>query len=203
MKQYSKIIIDNGKFIFEYDDKRIEFSQPSMQPFDEDNKIITSKDIMYYYYTLTLYSKETEYDENNDNDIIKWIKVSEVDAYDVPAIQSLQKCLKKILKFDVKKHGLNIKYKSETQDWKYTWNIDGWMFKEDEYIITKTKRRVWQLTKYNEPYWYDLYVGCGGYTKHNTIGINLAMLCQKDIKNFKYVIDRFIKYSLDCYNKTT
>jgi hypothetical protein len=202
MRKYSKTIIENGKFIFEYDDKRIEFSSPSIQPFDEDNKIISSKDIMYYYYTMTLYDAVIDFNEDNGKDFVSnWNKVAEVDAYDVPAIQSLQKYLKKILKFNVKKHGFNIKYKNEMQEWKYTWNIDGWMFKEDEYIITKTKRKVWQLTKYNEPYWYDIYVGCGGYTKHNTIGINLVMLNQKDLKNLKYVVDKFIKYSLDCYNK--
>lgn len=202
MKQHSKIVCEDGKFIFEYDDKRIEFSAPSIQPFGDENRKITGKDIMYYYYTLTLYDKE-EADEEDAP--ATWVEVASVEAYDVPAVRSYQKALKKILKYDVKKNGFNVKLgrkvDDETQEWSCTWNIDGWIFKEDEYIITKTKRRVWKLTEYQEPEWYDLYVGCGGYTKHNTVGVRMVMLNREDLKSLKYVVDRFIKFSIDECNE--
>ena len=48
---------NKNKFRWEDDSMRLEFSNPSIQPYNEYLKIKDNKDIMYYYYDVKIFKK--------------------------------------------------------------------------------------------------------------------------------------------------
>ena len=74
-----------------YDDVKVEFSEPSIQAWESVVHAETTKDILYYYYTMTVYRR---------NDKKKWKKEVVSYAWDFPALLCINGMAEELLKDD-------------------------------------------------------------------------------------------------------
>ena len=106
---------DDNRFRWESNFMALEYSEPSIQAFNEYEKVKDIEDFMYYYYTVKIFKKVEEYEDDNDKPVIKEGLVSERHTYDFPCIDELKWILEEILKTDPRKNGQVLESKSKKE----------------------------------------------------------------------------------------
>ena len=94
---------DDDRFRWESDFMVLEYSEPSIQAFQEYLPVKDFKDIMYYYYTVKIFKKI---------DKSKEILVSERYVYDFPCIDELKWIIEHQLNNNPTINGQKIEYQS-------------------------------------------------------------------------------------------
>ena len=71
-----------NKFRWESDFMVLEFSNPSIEGFSSFTNLEDEKDIMYYYYTVKIFKKMIDWDDEDDEkEIVTWKLVSKRKVY--------------------------------------------------------------------------------------------------------------------------
>ena len=173
---------------------KIKFSNPTIETSNEKKNIKSLEEVMYYMYDVDVYTKETEY-LDDDKELTKWVKSFATRAYDFPGLPYLQGVLDELLKQkEPNDEYMTIKYKDGSESKSYTFRNDDF-FCEDIYNITKT----FHPDDYTLKVGYDLEFGTckDGYNQIVKV-INSE---EDEIKKLKEVVDNFIKMSIEKYNE--
>ena len=187
MKNNFKFIkTDDNRFRWESNFMVLEYSEPSIQAFQEYLPVKDFKDIMYYYYTVKIFKKI-------DNS--KEILVSERDVYDFPCIDELKWIIEHQLNNNPTINGQKIEYKSGDIRYRETFETEGFAC-EDFYSISKS------TDENNKNERYSIYIGTtyddnGDLTSN---GIRTPYINEHDLKELLNCVDSFIQYSIDCNN---
>lgn len=189
-----------NRFRWESEFMVLEFSNPSIQGFNSHIPLKSEKDIMYYYYTVSIYKKfETE--DKNENEIIQWKLVSSRSTHDFPCITELKWILEEQLKDDTKVNGQKTEYRNGDIEYSKTMSTEGFAC-DDFYEIRK---RIVEDQEENEEVKesYVVYAGttydCQGDL--NSCGIRTPYVNREDIKKLLKCVSEFIKYSIEEENK--
>lgn len=173
----------NDLYSFESENIKIEFNEPRVQAWDEFGSCTTEKDILYYYYTVTAYTKEKK----------KWNKFFELGTYDFPEIITFKNILKAYINkeidfYDYQKDDL-------TDDrFHFTHTIDTRQLCEDFYSVTHSVIKEEDEIK-NEH--YNVVVGKPfGYNGDEMINVSLNLLTKEDVEEIYKCVNGFIEYSI-------
>lgn len=184
---------DKDIFIWDGDNVRVIFSDPSFQPHNEYGYVKSIKNILYNYYNIDIFKKS---DSSK-----KWKLVTSKRAYDfpkiIPFIEDLDVLLHKDIKsleglVTVSKEKDYIMYKANLQsaDFAYDdfYNIQKTVVEENNEIVSER---------------YSLYIGCaidiqGSST---TEGIWIDNLNVKDVEELYNCVTSFMNYSIKKYNQ--
>lgn len=184
-----------NRFRWESDFMVLEYSNPSIQGFNDCEELDNSNQIMYYYYTVKLYKKFESWDKY-ENEIIDWELVSKRGTHDFPCITELEYILKLQLEDDTKIDGQKIEYRDGDIDYRKTMSTGGFAC-DDFYEITKIIRESKDRER------YIVYAGttydCQG--DKNSMGIRTPYVERKDIEELLKCVQEFIKYSLIEHNE--
>ena len=177
---------DDNRFRWESDFMVLEYSEPSIQAFQEYLPVKDFKDIMYYYYTVKIFKKI-------DNS--KEILVSERDVYDFPCIDELKWIIEHQLNNNPTINGQKIEYQSGDIRYKETFESEGFAC-EDFYSISKS------TDKNNKNERYSIYIGTTYVDKGDLTsnGIRTPYINEHDLKELLKCVDSFIQYSIDKNN---
>lgn len=185
----------NNKFRWESNFMVLEFSNPSIQGFSDYTNLKDEKDIMYYYYTVKIFKKVIEWDDN-DKEIVKWKLVGKRNASDFPSILELKWMLNYQINDNTAINGQKIEYQSGEIRYSKTVATEGFAC-DDFYEITKI------VDDNGEVINYVVYTGvtydCNGDLNSN--GIRTQYVYSKDIIELSKCVSDFIKYSLEGHNK--
>ena len=197
MQKY-KFIKDEGKFIWSNDIIKLQFSEPSIQRWNEFRPgKIKDNGILYYYYKIEILKKIcTNYDDDNDEFIYDWKLVSSRNTHDFPKIQQLQSILNYIIKLNPTENGQKINYRSGNVEYRETIHTEGFAC-DDFYEITKFTDDKGLNPRYH------LYIGCTFDSQGdcNSSGIRTEYVSEKDLKQLLKCVNGFIKFSIDESNK--
>ena len=189
MKNNFKFIkTEDNRFRWESDFMVLEYSEPSIQAFQEYLPVKDFKDIMYYYYTVKIFKKI-------DNS--KEILVSERYVYDFPCIDELKWIIEHQLNNNPTIDGQKIEYKSGDIRYRETFETEGFAC-EDFYSISKS------TDENNKNERYSIYIGTtydanGDLTSN---GIRTPYINKHDLKELLKCVDGFIQYSIDKNNNS-
>lgn len=177
---------EDNRFRWESNFMILEYSEPSIQAFQEYLPVKDFKDIMYYYYTVKIFKKI-------DNS--KEILVSERDVYDFPCIDELKWIIEHQLNNNPTINGQKIEYQSGDVRYKETFESEGFAC-EDFYSISKS------TDENNKNERYSIYIGTtyddnGDLTSN---GIRTPHINRIDLKELLKCVDSFIQYSIDKNN---
>lgn len=185
----------NNKFRWENDFMVLEFSDPSIQGFSDYISLTSEKEIMYYYYTVKIFKKITEYTGEG-----KWSTklelISERNTYDFPCILQLKWILNCQLKDNTTIDGQKHEYQSGKIRYSKSMETEGFAC-DDFYEITKS------VSPENKDDRYVVYCGttfdCQGDL--NSCGIRTPYVSREDIEELLKCVSEFVRYSLDEHNK--
>ena len=177
---------DDNRFRWESDFMVLEYSEPSIQAFQEYLPVKDFKDIMYYYYTVKIFKKI---------DKSKEILISERYVYDFPCIEELKWIIEHQLNNNPTINGQKIEYQSGDIRYKETFESEGFAC-EDFYSISKS------TDENNKNERYSIYIGTtyddnGDLTSN---GIRTPYINEYDLKELLKCVDSFIQYSIDKNN---
>lgn len=186
---------NKDNFIWEGDNVRVVFSDPSFQPHDEYGYVKSIKNILYNYYNIDIFKKS----ESSK----KWKLVVSKRAYDFPQIIPFIENLDKMLHIDIKslKH-IKLDRKEENMvlyttnfqsvDFLYDdfYNVQKVVVEEDNEIISER---------------FSLYIGCAIDIQgsNTTEGIWIDNLNVKDVEELYSCVTSFMNYSIKKYNQRT
>lgn len=182
-----------NKFRWESDFMVLEFSNPSIQGFSDYIQLQDQKEIMYYYYTVKLFKKVSEWDDH-DKEFIKWRLVSKREVYDFPCIKELQWILDYFLTNNDITDCQKIEYQSGKVEYSKRMMTEGFAC-DDFYEITKFMDSNRQDERY--------VVYCGttfDYQGDFSVGIRTPYVERKDVKELLSCVNEFIQYSIDMHN---
>ncbi len=169
-----KFIREGDVFSWQNDSYKLTFSDPHIQPWhDENRKIYTAQDILYYYYDLDTYSRNGS----------EWEKVSGIRAFDFPAIFRL---------LDVVEYALTV----EPEDSKKSDIPNGAV--EQEYDTT-----YWVCEDYYSVKCYTDVCGERSYEVYagrEDKGIRVTVN-EWELYELKKCIEAFVQYSIDHSNE--
>ena len=189
MKNNFKFIkTEDNRFRWESNFMVLEYSEPSIQAFNEYLPVSDIKDFMYYYYTVKIFKKI-------DNS--KEILVSERYVYDFPCIDELKWIIEHQLNNNPTINGQKIEYQSGDIRFKETFESEGFAC-EDFYSISKS------TDKNNKNERYSIYIGTS-YDDNGDLtsnGIRTPYINRLDLKELLKCVDSFIQYSID-YNNSS
>ena len=164
----------------------LEYSEPSIQAFQEYLPVKDFKDIMYYYYTVKIFKKIY-----NSKEIL----VSERYVYDFPCITQLKWIIEHQLNNNPTINGQKIEYESGDIRYRETFESEGFAC-EDFYSISKS------TDKNNKNEKYSIYIGTT-YNNNGDLtsnGIRTPYINRNDLKELLKCVDSFIQYSIDKNN---
>ena len=178
-----------------YDDVKVEFSEPSIQAWESVVHVETTKDILYYYYTMTVYRR---------NDKKKWKKEFVSYAYDFPALLCINGMAEELLKDDFDGGSWQ---KTQIPDsdgimW-YKKSIDtAGIVNEDIYRLMRTVR----IDEDEKHDWFTVDVGSGNDPRFApyTCGaafVSFDMLKREDFMSFVNTVKDFIDKSIKAFNQ--
>ena len=172
-----------NKFRWEDDSMRLEFSNPSIQPYNEYLKIKDNKDIMHYYYDVKIFKKI-----NNKCEL-----VCKRYTYDFPSIFQLQLILNYQLNNKVtKEDGQKIEYESGEVKYRRTLETEDFAC-DDFYEITRIDS---EDDDNDNCFGYIVY--CGTTYDFdgdlNSSGIRTPYVKENDIKELLKCVNEFIQY---------
>ncbi|NGU31166.1 hypothetical protein G6Z34_13835 [Clostridium perfringens] len=184
-----------NRFRWESNFMALEFSNPSIQGFNDYEELNNSRQIMYYYYTIKLYKKFGTWDKNH-NEMMDWKLVSKRRAYDFPCITELECILNLQLKDDTKINGQKNEYRDGDIDYRKTMSTGGFAC-DDFYEITKI------VDDEDDSERYIVYAGTtyDFQGDKNSVGIRTPYVEREDIEEFLKCVQEFIKYSLEKHNE--
>lgn len=185
----------NDKFRWESDFMVLEFSSPSIQGFSDYINLKSENEIMYYYYTIKVFKKIIDWDEN-DKEIVKWELVGSRRTHDFPCILELKWILDYQSKDNTILNGQKHEYQNGDIRYSKVESTEGFAC-DDFYEITKCVNSKGKDDR------YTVYCGttfdCQGDL--NSVGIRTPYICKKDIEQLFKCVSGFIQYSLDEHNK--
>jgi len=185
----------NNKFRWESDFMVLEFSNPSIQGFSDYTNLKSEKEIMYYYYTVKIFKKIIDWDEQ-ENEVTKWKLVSKRNASDFPSIMELKWILDYQLKDNTIINGQKNEYNSGDIRYSKVIATEGFAC-DDFYEITKSVNQSGTDDRYT--------VYCGNTFDMqgdlNSCGIRTPYVCKKDIEEMLKCVLGFIQHSLAEHNK--
>lgn len=178
-----------------YDDVKVEFSEPSIQAGESVVHAETAKDILYYYYTMTVYRR---------NDKKKWKKEFVSYACDFPALLCINGMAEELLKDDFDGGSWQ---KTQIPDsdgimW-YKKSIDtAGIVNEDIYRLMRTVR----IDEDEKHDWFTVDVGSGNDPRFApyTCGaafVSFDMLKREDFMGFVNTVKDFIDKSIKAFNQ--
>lgn len=178
-----------------YDDVKVEFSEPSIQAGESVVHAETTKDILYYYYTMTVYRR---------NDKKKWKKEFVSYACDFPALLCINGMAEELLKDDFDGGSWQ---KTQIPDsdgimW-YKKSIDtAGIVNEDIYRLMRTVR----IDEDEKHDWFTVDVGSGNDPRFApyTCGaafVSFDMLKREDFMSFVNTVKDFIDKSIKAFNQ--
>ena len=173
-----------------YDDVKVEFSEPSIQAGESVVHAETTKDILYYYYTMTVYRR---------NDKKKWKKEFVSYACDFPALLCINGMAEELLKDDF-----------DGGSWQKTQipDSDGIMWYKKS-IDTAGIYRLMRTVRIDEDEkhdWFTVDVGSGNDPRFApyTCGaafVSFDMLKREDFMGFVNTVKDFIDKSIKAFNQ--
>ena len=185
------------KSVWNARDVKVVFSEPDIQ---ESSSVVYIKDIseiMYYYYTVTVY----KYTDN------KWRKEFAVSTYDFPGILSAKLIIEKLLQSDYRDGSWQFDKSEEwygnrnTVWYKKSYGTENIM-NEDYYRIERAIRVT------NEEEFEDFSLTIGTGTDNGESGLNNTLksitvhfLKRSDIESFLKTVEDFIQMSINDFNK--
>lgn len=185
----------NNKFRWESNFMVLEFSNPSIQGFEDYINLTSEKGILYYYYTVKIFKKIIDWDDN-DKEIVKWKLVGSRCTHDFPMICDLKWILDYQLKDDTRINGQKHEYQSGDIRYSKVMATEGFAC-DDFYEITKS------INSDGIDDRYIVYCGttydCQGDL--NSSGIRTPYVDKKAIEELFKCVSSFIQYSLDEHNK--
>lgn len=181
------------KAIWKFEDIKVVFSEPRIQPWESVVYVESQKDFLYYYYTMTVYRKIKK----------KWKKELSADVWDFPDILILEKVFRLLQGEDVEDGTWQV-IKNTEHD--VTWYIKGYgtddIVNDDFYRIERTIR----IADGERKETYSLTVGSGmnnGMDMHNDAlrCVRIDYLRKEEITGFVETAKKFIKKSIKEYNE--
>jgi hypothetical protein len=218
----------NGEFIWKNNTIKIVFSNPTFQAINEYICVKSMSEILYYYYTVSIYRRNDKYNEYGIKNKEKWKLVARRSTYDFPCIEQLVEILEDILKKDIKlKECQKLTYYCRGNDGKYepSGNV-GYEYRrrtegfacDDFYEITKTLIRDedksfkdGDLSPYGKPMYHDedrekfsIYIGCSYDSQGdiNSEGVRQDKLTREDLEKLLKCVNDFIDYSISIHNES-
>lgn len=178
-----------------YDDVKVEFSEPSIQAGESVVHAETTKDILYYYYTMTVYRR---------NDKKKWKKEFVSYACDFPALLCINGMAEELLKDDF-----------DGGSWQKTQipDSDGIMWYKKSIdtagIVNEDIYRLMRTVRIDEDEKHDCFtvdVGSGNDPRFApyTCGaafVSFDMLKREDFMGFVNTVKDFIDKSIKAFNQ--
>jgi hypothetical protein len=184
-----------NRFRWESDFMILEFSNPSIQGFDDYINLTSEKGIMYYYYTVKVFKKIVVDWDDNDNEIIKWKLVGSRCTHDFPMILDLKWILDYQLNDDTRIDGQKHEYQSGDIRYSKVQTTEGFAC-DDFYEINKS------VDSEGKDERYIVYCGttfnCQGDL--NSAGIRTPYVDRKAIEELFKCVSSFVQYSLDKHN---
>lgn len=189
-----KSIVKSNKYIWGSENIRVEFSNGEFQGIDEYGYVKSTNDILYLYYTMTIYKKV-----NN-----KWEKFGITNTHDFPHILDFIAIIKWMLNemddtISLDEYQKTKSNKGEHILYSYTMETKDFFY-DDFYRITKNIRK--QDGK-SDILYYNLYIGVQLNIDSgiNTTGINLSFIKEEEIKELLQSAKGFIQYTIKKINK--
>lgn len=190
-----EFIKKDDTYIWENEHLAIEFSNPSVQGFEDFTKLTSENQIMYYYYLVQIYRKFEDWDDD-DNEFVNKELVSERYTHDFPTITQL----KWILEYQLNNNDIEdcqrIEYESGKVHYSKTISTEGFAC-DDFYEIRKFMNDKGGDVK------FIVYAGttydCQGDL--NSSGIRTPYVNREDIEQLLQCVNEFIQYSLDKHNE--
>ena len=187
---------EDDKFIWESPDIKLEFSNPSFQAFNDNINVTSTRQIMYFYYTVKVFRKiYDDWDEEKDEEILKWDLVCERDTHDFPTILQLKEILKYMKDVDTKEKGQKIEYRSGKVSYRLTLETEGFAC-DDFYELTK-------ITDDKGKNSYIFYMGTTFDSQGdlNSAGIRTPYLNDDDIKELNKCVNSFLRFTINNHNE--
>lgn len=196
---------EHSTVTWELDDVRVVFSNPDIQALESVVMVKDISEILYYYYTVTVYRKVAK--EKKAKIKIKWREVFSVGAYDFPALLSVPNMVKEIAKNDFAVSTWQKKRKTDNHGRMQTWlrkscsTVD--VLAEDCYEMSRTvcltgnERRIDSCTLYLST---GLENDGSDMQASYTRGLNISLRV-KDLVSFGEAASAFIQMSIDLHNK--
>lgn len=192
-----KKVKENEKSIWKADNVKVVFSGPCIQPWESVVFVRNTNEILYYYYTMTVYRKVKK----------EWKKEFSADTYDFPSILALKDAIKTLLNADITDGTWQIDksedyYGKSDAVW-YKKSYDTAQFINEDYYSLERVVRIWEGEEYET---FSLTVGSGSDDGMNeqsdsikTITINF--LNREQIQMLADTVDDFIQKEMDRYNE--
>ena len=179
---------NNIKSIWRYNDIKIVFSEPSIQAPEKIVDVEDAEDILYYYYTLTVYRKCDK----------KWKEVLCANVWDFPQILDLERVLEMLNKssYDDNSWQVDKSDDGSTVWYQKSYTLSG-IVPEDFYTIEK-EVRIWDGDIYE---CFNLTVGAGKFDSDTVTSVVLRKLKPEEITGFIDVVKNFIKKSIEYHNQ--
>lgn len=179
---------NNIKSIWRYNDIKIVFSEPSIQAPEKIVDVEDAEDILYYYYTLTVYRKCDK----------KWKEVLCANVWDFPQILDLERVLEMLNKssYDDNSWQVDKSDDGSTVWYQKSYTLSG-IVPEDFYTIEK-EVRIWDGDMYE---CFNLTVGAGKFDSDTVTSVVLRKLKPEEITGFIDVVKNFIKKSIEHHNQ--
>lgn len=172
-------------FSFQSENLKVEFSEPRVQAHDEYGACKNEKDILYYYYNVSVQSKK-------DNG--KWKILFSVNTYDFPEILNFKVMLEAMLN-EVKIEDYQKADCGEGHIW-YTYYLDSCPLCEDYYAISHSILK----DEHNdiERDSYTVTVGKAlDYSCSEVQSMNFGNLTRTDLNEIYECVKDFVQYSID------
>lgn len=162
---------NNIKSIWRYNDIKIVFSEPSIQAPEKIVDVEDAEDILYYYYTLTVYRKCDK----------KWKEVLCANVWDFPQILDLERVLEMLNKssYDDNSWQVDKSDDGSTVWYQKSYTLSG-IVPEDFYTIEK-EVRIWDGDMYE---CFNLTVGAGKFDSDTVTSVVLRKLKPEEITGF-------------------
>ena len=178
-----------------YDDVKVEFSEPSIQAGESVVHAETTKDILYYYYTMTVYRR---------NDKKKWKKEFVSYACDFPALLCINGMAEELLKDDFDGGSWQksqIPVSAGIMRYKKSIDTAG-IVNEDFYRMMRTV----MIDDDDKHDWFTVDVGSGNDPRFApyTCGaafVSFDMLKREDFMGFVNTVKDFIDKSIKAFNQ--
>lgn len=173
----------------------LEFSSPSIQGFSNFIHLTSENEIMYYYYTVKIFKKVSEWDDE-DNEVVKWSLISKRNTHDFPTILQLKWLLDYQLKDNSSIDGQKIEYASGNVRYTKVMATEGFAC-DDFYEITKSVDEAGNDER------YIMYCGTTFDSQGdlNSAGIRTPYVTRTDIEELLACVTSFVHYSLEEHNK--
>jgi hypothetical protein len=186
---------ENDVFKWESDFMVLEFSNPSIQGFSEHVQLTSHTDILHYYYSVKIYKKTHEWDEDGSQSTEQEL-VCERDTYDFPRILDLKEIVGFQLNDNTVMNGQKNEYTFGDARYSKVLSTDGFAC-DDFYEVSKSVNADGGEERYT--------VYCGttfdAQGDLNSVGLRTPYVKREDLEQLLKCVNEFIQYSLTIQNE--